>query len=309
MNTIKELLRYRRPAGSKTELAFVEQFLATIPDMSRDGYGNISVVVGDATPTTMFSCHTDTVHNFGGEQRVRTNKMGLLYTKGKQCLGADDTAGIWIMLNMIDRDIPGLYIFHRDEEIGCKGSRWIYDNTPDRFNNIDRSIAFDRRGYDSIVTHQLGRRCCSDEFATALSGALNMGHQPDDGGIYTDNENYIELISEVTNVSVGYEFAHSSNEQLDPTYLSLLLESLSAVDFGSLPVERDPALVDELSWYTPRPNDDIYNLVIDFPDIAAQLLDEFGCTVGEFNRAVLVDYTRGDDDTDPAKLWENPYDV
>ena len=39
------------------------------------------------------------------------------------CLGADDGAGIYIMLRMIETKKPGLYVFHRGEERGGIGAK------------------------------------------------------------------------------------------------------------------------------------------------------------------------------------------
>lgn len=41
------------------------------------------------------------------------------------CLGADCTTGIWIMLQMIEANVPGFYIIHTDEEVGRKGAESI----------------------------------------------------------------------------------------------------------------------------------------------------------------------------------------
>jgi hypothetical protein len=48
---------------------------------------------------------------------------------------------------------------------------------------------FDRRKTVSVITRQVGRQCCSDEFANALCDEYNksgLDLSPDAGGIYTD---------------------------------------------------------------------------------------------------------------------------
>src|SRR3546814_16306749 len=79
-------------------------------------------------------------------------------------LGADDGAGLWIMLGMIAAACPGLYLFHRGEEQGCLGSRWIERHTPELLANIDAAIAFDRAGLGDVITHQSYGRTCSAAF-------------------------------------------------------------------------------------------------------------------------------------------------
>ena len=131
----------------------------------------------------------------------------------KMCLGANCGTGVWIMLQMIKAKVPGLYIFHRAEEIGGLGSGWIIDN-PQASTDTDyehwveqytQCIAFDRYGTKYIITHQGMERTCSDAYADALGELLGMGHKPDDGGSFTDSKNYCRLVPECTNLSVGYK--------------------------------------------------------------------------------------------------------
>ena len=127
------------------------------------------------------------------------------------CLGADCTVGVWIMLKMIQADIPGVYIVHNDEEVGCVGSKRIVSEYhrirkeaealgPDTDDNsevesgystltfeqkhalhpysfwieyVDIAMSFDRWGTSSIITHQSGSRTCSAAFADSLSALLS----------------------------------------------------------------------------------------------------------------------------------------
>ncbi len=38
---------------------------------------------------------------------------------------------------------------------------------------VKKVVSFDRRNYHSIITHQSGRRCCSEEFGTDLMKKMN----------------------------------------------------------------------------------------------------------------------------------------
>lgn len=44
------------------------------------------------------------------------------------CLGADCTTGVWLILEMIKARIPGIYVIHNDEEIGCIGATNIIED-------------------------------------------------------------------------------------------------------------------------------------------------------------------------------------
>jgi hypothetical protein len=240
-NTLQEMLTYRRPGRSRSERKFINRYI--IPRGARpDLFGNLILQIGD-NPRVMWSSHTDTVHTTSGRQQVElVGNMLMTFDRNSSCLGADCTTGVWLMLRMIDAGKPGLYIFHRDEESGCRGSNWIAKNTPELLDEIDYAIAFDRRGYDSVVTHQMGGRCASDAFANDLLRQLGFDAFPDPTGVYTDTVSYEALVPECTNISVGYFNQHSRREQQDMVFAYSLLDKLLALDVSRLPVVRDPNL-------------------------------------------------------------------
>ena len=262
-----EMLRYRRPAGSKSERAFITRFIDVLPGVIRDGFGNRLVRVGEGSPI-LWSAHTDTVHRAEGMQKL-TIDQGRIQAVNSNCLGADDTVGCFLLIEMIKAGVPGLYIFHREEEIGGNGSRHIARSTPEVLDGIDFAIAFDRKGYDSVISHQFGR-CCSDDFAKALAGVLGAGYRPDATGVFTDTANYTELIAECTNVSCGYFNEHTPIESVDIAFVRQLLDTLLAADFSGLVATRKPGLP---PLYEPRPR------------TASALQDDFG-----FDRYTPEDY-------------------
>lgn len=204
------------------------------------------VMVTDEKSDTLFSCHTDTVHWHGGRQQVVYDEnLGVIYTDGESsdCLGADDGTGVWLMLEMIACGVPGTYIFHRGEECGGVGSRWLRENEQDFLKRFKRAIAFDRKDVWNVITHQGGQRCCSGEFAEKLYDALNktndaLIYDEDDTGVFTDTKNYVYLIPECTNLSVGYYDQHTSNERQDVRHAMRLLSACLEVDWEALPVHR-----------------------------------------------------------------------
>jgi hypothetical protein len=135
-------------------------------------------------------------------------------------------------------------VFHRGEERGGIGSAALSLSDSDWLMTFDRAIAFDRRATGSVITHQLGTRCCSDEFAIELGKRLHGGcrdlvYTPDTTGSFTDTANYTELISECTNVSVGYMNEHSGHETLNVEHLARLRKAALVIDWESLPSLRD----------------------------------------------------------------------
>lgn len=89
--------------------------------MEIDEFGNLYKIVGDKY-STMFACHLDTAtsaltdvdHVIDGD---------IIKTDGTSILGADDKAGVTILMYMIENNIPGLYYFFLGEEVGCVGSK------------------------------------------------------------------------------------------------------------------------------------------------------------------------------------------
>ena len=122
------------------------------------------------------------------------------------CLGADCTTGIYIMLNMIEAGTEGVYVVHAAEEVGCKGSAaivndYIYNGKFKWLEHIDAVISFDRYGDKSVITHQMGLRTASDDFAKSFADALDMPQLiGDDGGSYTDSNEYMTIVPECTNI-------------------------------------------------------------------------------------------------------------
>lgn len=238
---IRGMLGYRRPAGSGTETSFITRYLDSIPGMYADGYGNRLLVQPGSK--VMISCHTDTVHRMGGMQRVAVSRKGVASLGSGEivsnCLGADDTAGIYAALRMIEAGVKVTYVFHREEEIGGRGSSWLARHYPEWLRQFDVCLALDRRGTADVIVSQSWGKCASEEFAAGLAEQLGMEHKAADG-IFTDSANYVDLVAECSNLSVGYKNEHSRQETLDLHYLEAVVQGLIAVDWDALPVVREP---------------------------------------------------------------------
>ncbi|RWO57067.1 M28 family peptidase [Mesorhizobium sp.] len=244
IQTIMQMFSYMRPSRSAAETAFVERYLTPL-GFQRDEFSNLFLQIGDS-PSILWSSHMDTVHSVSGTQTLHL-KDGFLSLSRKSkkgassCLGADDTAGIWLMTEMVKAGIEGLYVVHHAEESGCIGSSNLVQFAPEFLNGIKAAIAFDRRGYDSVITHQSSGRTCSETFAKSLAKLLGGQYAPDDTGSYTDTNEYAGVIPECTNISVGYFNQHSRRETQDVSFLIELRDKLLAADWSQLVIERDPA--------------------------------------------------------------------
>lgn len=259
--TLLDMHTYCRPAGTATEREFIAKYVAVLPGAYQDQYRNWHVQVGESR--ILWSCHTDTVHNHEGRQTLHydaVNRILGLSRKsvhnGRNCLGADDTAGVFICCQMILAGIPGHYVFHYAEESGGIGSKDLVLYESEWLALHDYAIAFDRRGTKDVVTHQWCIRTASEVFAYSLSEALESagipGYAPH-SGIYTDTAEYEGIIPECSNLSVGYQREHSHNETLDIAHLFKLLDALLRLDTSALVHDREPGTVD-YEWTDYEPN-------------------------------------------------------
>jgi hypothetical protein len=241
---LMDMLTYCRPDRSETEAQFIKKYLLTLPNATQDLFGNVHVDTRtNDTHRTLFVAHTDTVHHQSGFQRVKFDTRTQTISTLGQCLGADDAAGMLVLMHLIRSNVPAYYVFTRGEERGGKGAKYLAQNHFELLAQFDRAIAFDRKGTSSVITHQGWGRCCSDAFADALSDGLTtdaLMYGPDDGGVYTDTAEFVDIIAECTNVSVGYFNEHTKHETLDVFHLFALMARAVEIDWDGLPVAREP---------------------------------------------------------------------
>ena len=301
IHRLLDMLETCRPDGSKEEAAFIERYIEPFKP-ERDTFGNLFVKVDVPVghPTILWSCHTDTVHRHGGSQKVETTST-VAWTSDGSCLGADDTVGIWLAQEMIAAGVPGIYVFHRGEEVGGLGSSWLAKNVPSWFGQFDAAIALDRAGYADVITHQGSQRCCSDAFAKSLAVAIGGNFKPCDRGVFTDTANYTDLIGECTNLSVGYFKQHGPMEHTNLSFAASLRDALVAADWASLVFSRKAGEEDPDDYryddkygfgFGTRDHaygdldpeiEDLEDFVTAYPWLVAQYLKELGVTVDELD--------------------------
>lgn len=212
-------------------------------------FGLIDVPKADNSPiTTIFSSHLDTVeHNTGDNIIIDFMRNGTPVIKAlNSVLGADDAAGVYAMIQLIDRNVSGRYMFFAGEECGGIGSTFAVANYAHLFVGIDRAIAIDRKGTGDVVTSQYVGECASVELGLALAEALSFDNEytyKPCAGVYTDTANMIELVPECINISSGYYGEHNKQECLDLNYLTRLIDQLATLDWDALPTVRDPKVM------------------------------------------------------------------
>lgn len=256
-----------------------------------DRYGNYIVKIpGETTVKTMWTAHCDTADDHPTLVNMKW-RDDMLCTDGKSILGADDKVGCAIMSMMIRAGCPGTYVFFQGEEVGCKGSSEMADDT--QMLEYDCCISLDRKGYNSIITKQAGSRCCSDTWATQLAEAIKSASDgsidlaPDPTGIFTDSREFVDIIPECTNISVGYFNQHTHSEHTNVPFAYALCLSLIKVAHQNA---------------VPAPMRDIVNNLNDMDDMFKLDDDAYNINKWLRNRRQKYGFT-----TDPDFMTENEW--
>ena len=267
MNFALSRMRPHKGSGEAQMLNYIYDFAtnqAGVTEYGFDSVGNLHVDMRDHAQgsdalksRSLFVAHVDTVHRQDGDNDIRKTPS-VWYASGSQ-LGADDGSGIAILMHMMAAGVRGYYVFTVGEECGGIGASVVGRDTA-LLMQFDRAVAFDRRGTTSVISHQGCGRCCSDTFAESLSDALNaqgLLMMPDDTGVYTDTAEFVDVIPECTNISVGYKREHSTEEAQDMLFLYELADAVIAIDWEALPTERDieaQAREEAQRWASVRSN-------------------------------------------------------
>jgi len=244
MNFLDEFLKltaYTTPFKQESDL---EDYLnSKIPGLMKDAIGNYHKIIGDSE--TLFTCHLD---NYCRDKRAVTHVIedNIICTDGLTILGADNKAGVLVLIYLISNNVPGHYCFFIGEEPiesgGLYGSTLFAKYYKD-IKKFKRAIAFDRKATGSIITRQMAQTCCSNDFALALCKEFNdygLWMEPDETGYYTDTAAFLELIPECTNISVGVYDEHSTEESIDIEYLETIAKTAVLIDWEYLPTHRTP---------------------------------------------------------------------
>lgn len=161
------------------------------------------------TDKVCFVSHLDTVAKDDDEyHKPAFLNDGVLF-KINAILGADDRAGVNIILNHI-KDVN--FVFTRDEEIGRRGASSLYSNKSfkEDMKKVVGFIELDRRNGNDIIGALHGY--CNKDFHDAVANALGGG--VDARGAFTDIDEFM-YDKPCVNISVGYYNAHSAEEYLD----------------------------------------------------------------------------------------------
>lgn len=233
--TFLSLTEYTIPFGYEADIEYL------LPKgWTKDSIGNYYYTIGKSE--TLFTSHLDT--SCVDKVKVKHVIEGdIIKTDGSTILGGDNKAGCTVLFYLIEKRIPGTYYFFIGEEMSVHknypyGSLLAIEEKPDFFNKFKRIISFDRKEKGQLITRQLGRNCCSPEFAEALIDEFSkygIKYEKDTTGYYTDSAFFGSLIPEIVNLSIGVWNEHTNNEYVDIKYVENVAKASSKVNWESLP--------------------------------------------------------------------------
>ena len=176
----------------------------------------------DSGKKMLLAAHLDVKGEFSSsDQLIERNNI---VSREKGILGADDRAGVSIILNLIKevgdyREVPPLkFIFTVGEEEGQYGAESI---DPDFFEDVSFGISLDRRNCKDIVYKSNSKEYSNLEFAERVARVSSRifseenAFVPCQGGI-SDLRVWSEKDTRpCVNLSVGYFDEHTDKERLD----------------------------------------------------------------------------------------------
>ena len=149
IDRLLNILTYRRQHESEGEREFIETYFNGFETLTNEAGEVLAYIYKNhnkkAKTNILWSAHIDTMHNSTPElitQEVFIDAFGTAFVDStSDCLGADDGAGVFLMLEMIDANIEGTYIFHRGEERGGWGSSQVAELHADFIKQFTHAVA------------------------------------------------------------------------------------------------------------------------------------------------------------------------
>jgi hypothetical protein len=237
-DTFLKLTSYTVPFGTEEDIEYL------LPSgWKKDAIGNYFYEIGNSE--TLFTSHLDTAC----DKKEKVNHViegNIIKTDGTTILGGDNKAGCVILFYMIENSVPGTYYFFLGEEMSVHknypyGSLLAIEENTEYFKKFKRVISFDRKEKGQMVVRQLGRNCCSDDFADALISEFEkygVEYQKDKTGYYTDSAFFGDIVSEIVNLSCGVWNEHTKNEYIDIDYVEKVSKSATQIKWEKLPFVR-----------------------------------------------------------------------
>lgn len=207
------------------------ELLDYLPEiLIQKGYAKDNILVTDdyiyakGNIPVMLVAHLDTVHSQTPINIFKDIEFNVMWSP--QGLGADDRAGVYAILKLLDLHKPYI-VFTTDEEMGGLGARKVAKDLNFNLQEIKFIIELDRQGKDDAVFYD----CDNDLFTQYITSfGFNKNY-----GSFSD----ISIICPIwgiagVNLSIGYYLQHTKQEHLNIKELEQTINKVRNV-FNNLP--------------------------------------------------------------------------
>lgn len=191
----------------------------------KNNYSNVtktnSYIIAEGNIPICLVAHMDTVFKTCPEEIYYDENKKVMWSP--QGLGADDRAGIYAIVKIIEDGYRPSIIFTADEEKGGLGARALVKDYPEcPFLNLKAIIELDRQGKNDCVFYE----CDNEDFTAYIK---SFGFEPE-WGSFSD----ISFIAPdwgvaAVNLSVGYFDEHSYVERLFCEYLDDTIQKVKKI--------------------------------------------------------------------------------
>lgn len=165
--------------------------------------------------------HLDTVHKQLPKQFFYDQEQGVLWSP--QGLGADDRAGVYAIIQIIESGYRPHIILCQDEEIGGRGAEEVIKSFPYiPFKNLKCLIELDRKGKNDCVFYD----CANNEFIDYIE---KFGFKEATGSFSDISILAPEWEVAAVNLSIGYDNEHTLSEILYSDYLLATIKKVKEI--------------------------------------------------------------------------------
>lgn len=228
---LKDLTKYTVPYGYE-EIVYETVQKHLKQKLNKDEFGNLFLSIGESK--ILFTAHLDT-YSSKVEKVSHKIEGGFLKTDGNTILGGDNKVGCAILINMINKNIPGHYYFFCGEEVGRLGSE--YHNKKIKDGEYTLALTFDRKEVGSVCTHQRGIKLCNDNLSKFLISELSKSgytFKEDYFGLSCDTFSFNEKVNNCLNISTGVYDEHKVTERVDINYYKAIFNWVTKIDWKTV---------------------------------------------------------------------------
>ncbi|MER2191198.1 MAG: M28 family peptidase [Solibacillus sp.] len=239
LHQLEGLLSIPGDSGNEARIreAVAKQLAPLVDKIAVDRFGNLFAEKTYRTgtgPTILLNAHLDTAFEIVHGRRIL--KDGEIWSSSEGILGADDRAGVAVLLELARR-LPSTnfsgkvkFIFTVEEEVGLVGASQVDDYF---LWDVEAAIVVDRRGTGDIVT-SCGNylpfcQKAYGQFFEYVARKYQMDGWKCTAGGSSDTRIWASHGIESVNLSVGYQREHTDQESVDVAATYRTFQLLMAV--------------------------------------------------------------------------------